>query len=567
MRPRQTTRSGSGSSSNLSYAAEDVLRKAVEAAPDDAIRQRVLVELVMRIRGMEAARTELAAMTARQPNAIGLKFIEADLLQAGNEAEAVEKTYRDIIELSGGTGPDAIKARNALAQRLIKEKRNDEAAALIYAVLAESSREPDALQLRAVLALQKKDPAQAVADLRSVLRDYPERVAAVRLLGQAHAMQQEYALAQDALEKAIAMQPDEQTAYLLLAEVQSRTGDLDGAQATMERLLEKVPESAVAQQVIAKIQMSERDWVGLAERGNKIKAQNPDHPLGYYLEGLAMQQQGKHAEAIVLFDQALERKADALEPLIASVRSQLALGQAAQAQERLEGFLKDKPDNLVALTILGDIYLAGGSIEKAMRVLNDAVRYHPASPRAYLRLAQVQLGKGDRAGARKTLEKGVGATDSNALLAMELANLVAAMGDREAAIKLYDDVITRNPEALGPVNNLAMLLATDSANQSELDRALELTARLKDSNLPAFLDTVGWVHYLRGEYDLALPFLEKAVTGTPDSPELHYHVGMTYAKLGRVDDSREHLAVAASAQNFPLREEAQRTLTTMGSGG
>jgi tetratricopeptide (TPR) repeat protein len=539
----------------------------VAAAPDDEQRQRLLIEFLAKVRGVDVAQEELGKMIESHPDSAELRFLQASLLNAKGEQQAAEEVYRGIIDSAQGQGPDAIKARNVLAQQLIKEKRGDEAAGLIEAVLAESPREPDALQLHAVLSLQKKDAAQAIADLRSVLRDYPDRAAALRLLGQAHAMQGENALAQDAFEKAIALAPKEQAAYLMLAELQSRNGDVDGAQATMERLLEKVPSSGVAQQALAQIQASKKDWTGLAERGRKIQASNPDHPLGYYLEGLALQQQAKHQEAIAKFQQALDRRAGAVDPLIAIARSQLALGAIGKAEERLNQVLEAHPDNLVALTLLGDISLARGKTDKAADILEQTVRTHPASARAYLRLSQLRIKQGDRPGARKILEQGVQATDHNSALVMELANLLGAMGERAAAVAALEDVIQRHPEALGPVNNLAMLLANDPAGQADLDRAMGLANRLKESKAPLYLDTIGWVHYLRGEYAEALPYLEKAVAGNAELAELRYHLGMDLLKLGRTDEARGHLEAAAAAKNFPMRENAQKALATLKNAG
>jgi cytochrome c-type biogenesis protein CcmH/NrfG len=55
-------------------------------------------------------------------------------------------------------------------------------------VLAESASEADALEVARRLALQRNgEPDRAIADLRTVLRDFPDRIAPQRMLGQAHA--------------------------------------------------------------------------------------------------------------------------------------------------------------------------------------------------------------------------------------------------------------------------------------------------------------------------------------------------------------------------------------------
>ena len=125
-------------------------------------------------------------------------------------------------------------------------------------------------------------------------------------------------------------------------------------------------------------------------------------------------------------------------------------------------------------------------------------------------------------------------------------------------------MIERYPEAAtGPVNNLAVLLAEDPSGKPDLDRAMSLANRLKDLEVPLYQDTVGWVHYLRGEYAEALPYLEKAVKGLGKLPELRYHLGMTYLKLGRAEEAREQLEQAAAAKDPRFKERAQQALATL----
>jgi Flp pilus assembly protein TadD len=56
-------------------------------------------------------------------------------------------------------------------------------------------------------------------------------------------------------------------------------------------------------------------------------------------------------------------------------------------------------------------------------------------------------------------------------------------------------------------------------------------------SVPAIQDTLGFVHYRRGEYDKAEPLLRKAAEQLPNDASVHYHLGMTYYRLGRKDDA------------------------------
>jgi tetratricopeptide (TPR) repeat protein len=548
-------------------AAEAVLRESLAQAPEDLRRQTNLIRFLARARGTEAAMAELDTMISGQSDATALRFVQAELQLATGNTEAAEEGYRAIIEQADGAGPSAIRARNALARLLLQAQRIDEARALIDAVLAESAGEPDALILRATLALRDRNSESAIADLRLVLNNDPEWPEVHRLLGLAHAQTEAYALSQDAFQKAVELAPDDPLAYLQLAEVRVRSGDPEGALATLEQLLQKVPDSVAGQQAISRIQLSQRDWGALGETAERIKSNRAEHPLGYYLEGLSLQQQGEHAAAITAFEQALVKRPDAAEPLIGAARSEVALGNVDAAEQRVQAVLKDKPGNALARFLLGDIYLAGGRLEEARDQFDEAVLLNPTSPRGHSRLAGVQGRLGDAQAQRATLERGIEATGRSGLLVLQLATVLEAQGEYDQAMAAYDEVLSRFPNAVVAANNLAMLLATRVGDQAALDRALELASPFADSAQPALVDTLGWVHHLRSEYDAAQPLLEKALAGLPDSPALNYHIGRNLAALGEVDEAREHLARAAAAEGSADQAEAQAALEALGAEG
>ena len=540
--------------------AEVVLREAVAISPTDLERQRALLEFLLGARGVAAAQTELQGMLTRQADALPLRLLEVELHRAAGDEASAEAALRQIQRDVPPGSQGAIQASSILAQLLIDTDREADAADLIATVLKQSPTEPDFLQLRAALALKNNDPALAIADLRTVLDGFPDRAEAYRLLGLAHWQREEYALAQDALEKSVRLAPSEPRGYLELAELRASLGDNQGALAILEQLLAREPEDDRAQERIAKIQLSVQDWDALAASAERILMERPNHPLGYYLKGIVLQQRDNHGAAVQSFQRALELKKDAIEPALALARSQLALGVLDQARQTVARVLAGNPNNLAALTMLGEIQLAAGDGESAEAILEEAVRFHPTSTRAYVRLTQLQFDRGDWDAASKTLEQGIEATGRNGYLVLQKALLLDEIGEHDAAIQAYEELLARFPDALVVVNNLAVLLADQVDDPAALERALELAERLKDSDVPEFLDTLGWIYYRRGEYVLALSHLEKAVAGQPEQPEMRYHLGLIYAKLGRLEEAKKNLWLAAAADGFPFAAEARGEL-------
>ena len=548
--------------------AQSVLENAVEAAPQEVQRKIDLLQFVAKTLGVPQALAKVADLLEGDPHAMPLRFAQAELHLAANDAAAAESTYRTVIAATSGEGPHAIRAKNALAALLLRTERNDDAAALLEDVLAETPRDPDALQLRATLSMRRKQPEQAVADLRSVLSEYPDLQQAQRLLGEAHALKGDLALAEDAFEKAIRMNPEEPLAYLQLADTRVRAGDADGALATLQELLAKSPDNSAAQIAIAKIQMSGRDWDALSKSAEKISASQPEHPLGFYLKGLMAQRKGEHQEAVRLFEESLALEPDAIEPLVAAARSYLARGTPDVAEQRVKSVLSRYPNSLTALLMLGDIYASSGALEKARSSFEEGVRYHPKSSDAHARLADLLIRKDDISGAMAVLEKGIAETDANGYLVFRLGALYERAGQLDLALKSYEDVVARYPDAAMAINNLVMVLIRDGSDPAALDRARELAKKLAETDVPQYLDTVGWVYYTRKEFERALPYLERAVAAQPDAGELQYHLGMALKQLGRSAEAVEHLSRAVESNTqFPGYAEAESALLQLKPAG
>jgi tetratricopeptide (TPR) repeat protein len=165
-------------------------------------------------------------------------------------------------------------------------------------------------------------------------------------------------------------------------------------------------------------------------------------------------------------------------------------------------------------------------------------------------------------------KRGIEASKSAPPLVIELATTYERLGRPADAAALYEEWLKREPRSEVAGNNLAMLLITrDKPERASLDRALELTQPLEKSSNAAFLDTCGWVHYVRGEYPQAIPLLQRAVDLSPAVPALRAHLGLAQYKAGQNEAAKSNLTDAvAGTVNYNGIEEARAALKALGSG-
>ena len=86
--------------------------------------------------------------------------------------------------------------------------------------------------------------------------------------------------------------------------------------------------------------------------------------------------------------------------------------------------------------------------------------------------------------------------------------------------------------------------------------------KLPDS--PYVMDTLGWIYYKKGLYDLAIVEFSDALAKLPDNADVTYHLGMAYYKKGDTERARSELEKALSLnENFTGADEARKTLADL----
>jgi len=124
-------------------------------------------------------------------------------------------------------------------------------------------------------------------------------------------------------------------------------------------------------------------------------------------------------------------------------------------------------------------------------------------------------------------------------------------GDVEQAVEWLEQVLDEFPGDPGALNDLAYLWAERSLHLARAERMVrEALAAEPDS--AAYLDTLAWVQYRRGELPAALATIDRATSLTADQPdgELLNHRGEILAALGRKQE-----AIASWKQALPLLAE------------
>ena len=131
----------------------------------------------------------------------------------------------------------------------------------------------------------------------------------------------------------------------------------------------------------------------------------------------------------------------------------------------------------------------------------------------------------------------------------------------ERAEELFHRCLEIDPEQAEAYNYLAYMWAEQG---EQLERALEFVQKALDINpgSGAFIDTLGWVYFMQGQYDEALVEINRAADLIPDDPTIVEHLGDVLHKLGKTEEALPHWK-----QSFILEPENEKLAEKLSGHG
>ena len=120
-----------------------------------------------------------------------------------------------------------------------------------------------------------------------------------------------------------------------------------------------------------------QDWPGMLRYAEAKLRAEPRNSDWMFLRGYSLARQGKHAEAIVAYNQALQLSPEDESSWIFLGNSQRELGQFDQAIRTFEQALRYRPESATSYLALADTYAKQKRFERAVPNYRESVRYEP----------------------------------------------------------------------------------------------------------------------------------------------------------------------------------------------
>jgi tetratricopeptide (TPR) repeat protein len=470
--------------------------------------------------------------------------------------------------------------------------RQDYSEALQQMQIAVAS-DPDAADLILDLArlhFELNQYEEAAAAARRAVQLSPNSAAAHRALGdvllvmtQRDASDVGLSLAAiDAYRETVRLDPDDAEAHLSLARLLISRGEYPQALDALHRHLELAPLSEdgiyLSAHVLARLERYQEAESLLRE---SIGRQPQDAPLHLALM--------ETYESAGKFDEAAEVGRSMIDRSLEPVRAHFALARLAQRRGRQgEAFdhlsevarlMEDQPtvfsdgDRSEIQVRMVQTLMDADRVDEALSLARSGGRRFPADVRFVLREGEALLLQRRTGEAEELFRRKLPAGKQDTRRAVQVSDAYLSAGARRERAGHADEAETHlraairwNSRNASALNYLGYMLADRGARLNEAIEYIRSALEISPGN-GAFLDSLGWAYFKKGEYGRAEQYLGEALSALGQEPAIYDHLGDLYRATGRrpeaIDAWRKALdrgAENADAIRGKLTERNQSTV-------
>ncbi|QPF73681.1 PEP-CTERM system TPR-repeat protein PrsT [Roseateles sp. DAIF2] len=357
--------------------------------------------------------------------------------------------------------------------------KKQEAAAAAEASLEAKAAYPEALLLKARLAMADRNAETALALIEQVIAAEPAKADAWHLKGD-----------------------------LLIVQPASR----DAAQAAYLEAIKHNKNDIAARGAVISVLLSKKDLPGAQAQLDALKALAPKHPQTAFYGAVVAMEQGELKAAHEQIQAALRLTPDNARALYVAGGIEYRRGNLPQAEAHLQKALKLASGHRGVRLLLAQVQLRGGDFSKAQSVLQPLVEAQPPVPEALALMAESQLHLGDMSKAEALFAQAskLNPQDAKSRTALALTQVVKGRTDQG-----LDELRAIAASDTGVSADLALI--STHLRKKEYESALKALEGLerKQAGKPSNANLRGRIELMRGNRDAARKAFDAALAIDP----------------------------------------------------
>ncbi|GEM_PF-5084631 len=439
--------------------------------------------------------------------------------------------------------PDQMELRVFMTDRSIERREFHVAFQYLEPVYTADPSDLDVVLKLASILTEISRQSDAIDMLKRARDTFPGSEKVSRTLALAYATGGRFAEAESEYEMYLQRVPDDYEARFNLAVTRLKLNKSDDAAVIFERLVQEYPKMIEPRFQLATIYTDRGDYL----KANEMLTPLLDNPIAdqnaRVFIGKLKLFSGETGEAVTYLKDVLRRY-----PENSEAKTYLGLTYADRKEwqaglEILTPILERNPDNVFLIEVVAEMMDNNGDLVGGLRLIEQAIQRIPKEPHLYIALAGLYRKHDYTEKTVSVLETACQIIPDDRRLILALAYAYEERDDWSKAVFTAEPLLVVNPNDAEVLNFIGYTLAD---YDQELDRAFRMIeqALVLEPENPAFLDSMGWVHFRLDQYAQAVEFLEKAARLLPDDAVILDHLAQALIAAGRTDDARDALTRA-----------------------
>ncbi|TKB23223.1 tetratricopeptide repeat protein [Desulfopila sp. IMCC35006] len=515
---------------------QTLLTEIAKKFPNDAGAHLLQASYYGKAGEIEKVEAELEKVIALEPKDLRFRLQLADYLKQSGKNDQAEK----VLIKARTDIPDNPDLTAALATYYFDRGKFDQAKSLLKEMEAKNSGHSGTQLLQARFLLKEGKAKESMVILQGLNKDFPNLPEPFFYLGLAHYRLGEIDFAQQAVATAIQKNGKNPQYHTFMAELYLAKGAFEDARNEAATALQLNKKNVAAALILGRALIGTKQYdqaVTILTDMNRQIAGNKDILGNLALASLGAKEPEKAVEFLTELLEIDPGNVQSVALLIGFRYKDDYVGAETFVRQQIAKAPKDSR----LYILLGELLERQKKDEEALAAYDKAQELSPDNSQSLLAAAKLltRLGKNKEAMAKyeAMVEKDPKSTGG----LMGIAALYVAEGSNDKAIEQYKNILQINDKNILAANNLAWLIA--SKPDGDLGKALMLAMNAKRAlpDDPSIADTLGWVHYQRGSYSLALSQFAFALQHKPDDPVFTYHLALAQKGDGKKEEATQTL--------------------------
>jgi tetratricopeptide (TPR) repeat protein len=500
---------------------------------------------------LKKAIAQFERIVSLEPQNVDDHMVLGQLYTVNHQADKAESQFKTAQAIE----PDSEDVVLNLV-RVYAENGNIKQAAQVIENVPVDNRTPKMEFALGAAYQQMKDPKDAITAYQRAHEMDPDDVRTLQALAQALLTDNQLDEALTEYQKLAAADPEEPGPLVHISEIQRKEGKYEDALATIKKaraIDSNDPEAGYNEgllyDILGRLDESAKTYQQMVDtiyHANGAYTDIEKSQRGFFLDKLAgvYVEQNRIDEANATYQKMIDLGGDdAIRAYEEQAETYQSIHQPDKAIDILHKAVAANPKNTdLKLILAGSLADQGGAkndtaeIDQAFSMAKGLLTNKPSDLNVWEAMAQMNIRLKRWKDADDDLNKAeplVTKKDDKVYFDFLRGEWAERQHHLDPAERSFRQALALDPSNAMTLNYLGYMLADKG---TQLPEALKLIQKAVDQQPAngAYLDSLGWVYYKMGNYDLAEPNLRSAVDRDQTDPTVHMHLGDLYEKTGRI---------------------------------